>query len=837
MLRKTTNKVYDPFLKAEMGYKNLERLKKAIVAQPKMYDGEKFHSAKLIIDSPDSEETLKDAEESIENEKQNEVTSDLPIPKMPKESKLLKMFEKMGVAINGLRTRIDKTLLEERQRRWMSDSQNSLREFYKTDVIPMSASLSKNLKELKEELIEEKNKLLKAELERSSSDSKYIEANLLKRIKILENDFKRSQAQSIDFELKLQHQKEKMACDVSWKSKLSTINDENVLLKTQEDSIVQERENIKLEHQKRFNSIKATRTQHQKGLDELIEDNKLKTIDKGKNVNTKFDKSETFGTLLCVTLLPKNIALKANKVSNSKVNADRSKPVTSHSTPKNEQSRTQNENVLVRGMYRITKTKTQTPDSKTNINVCNSTGVESSNSVKRPKSKDTKSKNRVLKNTNDKRPSAHVRKMSRSVSIDYNKRETKHLNVCQSNTSVLSTKTVNAVNDGLNIVCISCGKDVLLRSHENVLLVMLFAKSRLSVAKTPTATNKVSSVLPLSPDSSQSRTLSNYMKNKIATSRKWQKWFEYQQSFNWTPKNKTAQSLPSETKSRDPTRPLDCLGHNLFVVGQFYDGDLEVAFLSNTCYVWNLEVDDLLTGSRDSNLYTISIFEMAASSLVRLISKATSTKSWLWHRRLSHLNFGTINQLKKKDLVDGLLKFKYNKNHLCLACEQGKSKKTSLPPKLVPSTESKLELLHMDLYGPMRVASINGKKYILVIVDDYSRYTWFDELTTMASECNNSEPGINCTNFQDSSEDSQSVPSKIDLDNLFGPLYEEYYATSSPEVSDNSAVNTLDNENTSSSSSIVVEEDEAPQIVSSSAEQVAAKPNSLVLNENADELV
>ncbi|GJU92254.1 retrovirus-related pol polyprotein from transposon TNT 1-94, partial [Tanacetum coccineum] len=113
----------------------------------------------------------------------------------------------------------------------------------------------------------------------------------------------------------------------------------------------------------------------------------------------------------------------------------------------------------------------------------------------------------------------------------------------------------------------------------------------------------------------------------------------------------------------------------------------------------------------------------------------------------------------------------------------------------------------------------------------------FDELTPMASECNNSKPEINCMNFQDSSEDSQLVPSKTDLDNLFGPLYEEYYATSSPEVLDNFAENTLDNENTSSSSSIVVEEDEAPQIVSSSAEQVATEPNSPVLNENADELV
>ncbi|GKA99044.1 retrovirus-related pol polyprotein from transposon TNT 1-94 [Tanacetum coccineum] len=113
----------------------------------------------------------------------------------------------------------------------------------------------------------------------------------------------------------------------------------------------------------------------------------------------------------------------------------------------------------------------------------------------------------------------------------------------------------------------------------------------------------------------------------------------------------------------------------------------------------------------------------------------------------------------------------------------------------------------------------------------------FDELIAMASECNNLEPEFNCTNFQDSLEYSQSLPSKTDLDNLFGPLYEEYYSTSSPEVSDNSATNTFDSENTSSSSSIVVEEDEAPQIVSSSTEQVASKPNTPVLNENVDEVV
>ncbi|GJW82899.1 retrovirus-related pol polyprotein from transposon TNT 1-94 [Tanacetum coccineum] len=233
------------------------------------------------------------------------------------------------------------------------------------------------------------------------------------------------------------------------------------------------------------------------------------------------------------------------------------------------------------------------------MNVSNSTGVESPNSIRRLRSKDPKSKDRVLKNNNDKRPSAHVQKMSSSVSIDSNKHEIMHSNVCQSNASVLSTKTVNAVNDGLNIVCVSCGKDVFLLSHEKCVAFFalsrnssvkrslfttpipakskklgatsVVAKSRLSVAKTPTTTNKVSSVLPLSPNSSQSRTLT---------------------------------------------------------------------------------------------------------------------------------------------------------------CEQGKSKKAPLPSKLVPSTESKLELLHMDLCGPMRVASMNGKKYILVIVDAYSRYTWVYFLCT-----------------------------------------------------------------------------------------------------------
>ncbi|GJS70560.1 retrovirus-related pol polyprotein from transposon TNT 1-94 [Tanacetum coccineum] len=91
------------------------------------------------------------------------------------------------------------------------------------------------------------------------------------------------------------------------------------------------------------------------------------------------------------------------------------------------------------------------------------------------------------------------------------------------------------------------------------------------------------------------------------------------------------------------------------------------------------------------------------------------SKSWLWHRRLNHLNFGTINDLARKDLVRGLPRLKFEKDHLCSACQLGKSKKFSHRPKSENTNMEVLHTLHMDLCGPMRVQSIKGKKYILVI--------------------------------------------------------------------------------------------------------------------------
>nr|GFB15103.1 retrovirus-related Pol polyprotein from transposon TNT 1-94 [Tanacetum cinerariifolium] len=98
------------------------------------------------------------------------------------------------------------------------------------------------------------------------------------------------------------------------------------------------------------------------------------------------------------------------------------------------------------------------------------------------------------------------------------------------------------------------------------------------------------------------------------------------------------------------------------------------------------------------------------SASKRSRSQNKEAESWLWHQRLSHLSFDSINDLARNDLVTGLPKFKYHKENLCPSCEQGKSKRASHPPKPVPNSRQRLHLLHMDLCGPMRIASTNGKR-------------------------------------------------------------------------------------------------------------------------------
>nr|GEW74139.1 hypothetical protein [Tanacetum cinerariifolium] len=137
------------------------------------------------------------------------------------------------------------------------------------------------------------------------------------------------------------------------------------------------------------------------------------------------------------------------------------------------------------------------------------------------------------------------------------------------------------------------------------------------------------------------------------------------------------------------------LGHNLFSVGQFCHKGLEVAFRKSTCFVRNEDGVDLLIGDHLLNLYTIALNDIALNILARILAKASSSQPWLWHQY-----------------------------HLCFACEHGKIHRKRHKSKMAFASNKPLYLLHMNLCGSMRVESINGKRYVLVVFDDYSWYTW-----------------------------------------------------------------------------------------------------------------
>nr|GEU57261.1 retrovirus-related Pol polyprotein from transposon TNT 1-94 [Tanacetum cinerariifolium] len=172
------------------------------------------------------------------------------------------------------------------------------------------------------------------------------------------------------------------------------------------------------------------------------------------------------------------------------------------------------------------------------------------------------------------------------------------------------------------------------------------------------------------------------------------------------------------------------LNHNFFSVVQFCDADLEVAFRKSTCFIRYLQGNSLLTGNRGSDLYTISIQESTSSTPLCLMAKALPTQAWLWHQRLSHLNFDYINLLSKKDIVIGLPKLKYIKDQLCSSCELSKAKK-------------------------------------LIQVKSCSK---FKRKAKFASH------GLMWSNAD------AHVPSQQELDLLFGPLYDEFFnAGSNPQ--------------------------------------------------------
>nr|GFA63468.1 integrase, catalytic region, zinc finger, CCHC-type, peptidase aspartic, catalytic [Tanacetum cinerariifolium] len=290
---------------------------------------------------------------------------------------------------------------------------------------------------------------------------------------------------------------------------------------------------------------------------------------------------------------------------------------------------------------------------------------------------------------------------------------------------------------------------------------------------------------------------------------------------------------------------VEGLNHNLFFVGQFCDADLEVAFRKSMCFIRDLKGNDLLTGSREMDLYSITLQDTNCLNPICLMAKYTSSQAWLWHHRLSHLNFDTVNLLSKNDIVVGLPMLKFVKDHLCSSCEFGKAKRKSFHTKLTPSSKRRLQLLHMDLCGPMRVAKgilhqtsiartpeqnsvvkrrnrtlVEAARTMLsaaksraykvfnkrtrVIME--SIHVNFDELPHMASDQNSSDPAPECQTMalnHDSlspviqrqanvPQADRTVTTSNELDLLFSLMFDELLNGSSKVVSKPSAVSAAD---------------------------------------------
>ncbi|XP_052625081.1 uncharacterized protein LOC128132566 [Lactuca sativa] len=170
---------------------------------------------------------------------------------------------------------------------------------------------------------------------------------------------------------------------------------------------------------------------------------------------------------------------------------------------------------------------------------------------------------------------------------------------------------------------------------------------------------------------------------------------------------------------------VDDLKHNLISVSQLCDNNLEVLFTKQRSLIMDAKTKDVIVDSdRAGNMYPLDMDLIYGKPDICLLSKAPADISWLWHRRLSHLNFGYINKLIGDDLVRGLPLLKLDNETLCAACEKGKLSKSTHKSISESSVSEPLELLHIDLCGPAKTQTIQGKKYILVVVDGFSRFTW-----------------------------------------------------------------------------------------------------------------
>ncbi|GJT48477.1 retrovirus-related pol polyprotein from transposon TNT 1-94 [Tanacetum coccineum] len=448
----------------------------------------------------------------------------------------------------------------------------------------------------------------------------------------LSRSFAKLEKHSISLELALQQCQEQIKNDTVCKEKAS-----NVFLKEREQYF-------------KIQDLKAQLQDMNIAISEL-----KKLIDKckGKSVETKFDKPSVVRqpnaqripkpsvlgkpTPFSDSLKRKSFS-KTKSVPKTNVSEGLSKPVTTQILPQTARQAVRNTNVIKPGMYQINTRPTQTrapqlPQTSRNTNprVSTSTGVIHRTNVSRPQLRSTQMKDKVVPNNSQvKFKKTEVEDHHRISSIS---NKTKSVTACNDS---LKSKTSN-----VNVVCATCEKCVFNSNHDACVSKFL---------NDVNARTKKPKVVPINTGNSITG-LCNFVEKYLGTVRFGNDQFAPILGYG---------DLVQGNITINRVYYVEGLNHNLFSVGQFCDADLEVAFWKSTCFVRDLQ-GMLLTGNRGTDLYTI--FSSHENNFIYQSvsgSKASPTQAWLWHQRLSHLNFDYINLLLKKDVVIGLPKLKFD---------------------------------------------------------------------------------------------------------------------------------------------------------------------------------
>nr|GEV35366.1 integrase, catalytic region, zinc finger, CCHC-type, peptidase aspartic, catalytic [Tanacetum cinerariifolium] len=546
---------------------------------------------------------------------------------------------------------------------------------------------------------------------------------------------------------------------------------------------------------------------------------------KGESVDTKFEKSSVIRQPNAFKSQRPSVLGKPTTFSNSferkdfskskfvtqnNVSNDFSKPVTAQTLPLNKKSIVKNTNVLASGMYKLhtdhlqARTSQLPQDSrKTNKRVSFSTGVIPTTSVSRPQLKSNPMGDRVMRN-NSQGKKQEVEDQRRNVKLTKNKT---FVTACNDS---LKAKTLN-----VNSVSAMCDKCVLNNKHDMCNLNSVAKPLKKTVA---------------SESNQKPRNITRKLYKRVSKTCSW--WYPKftPSGYKWKPKSGKENVNPNHMTGNlkllinfvekflgtlkfgnDQIAPIlryrdlvqravtikrvyyvEGLNHNLFSVGQLCDADLEVAFRKSTCYIRDLKGNDLLKSSCGTDLYSITLQDTNCPNPICLMAKATSSQEWLWHRRLSHLNFDTINLLLKNDIVT---------LHAHFATE-GILHQTD--GENLDKMKEKGDAYIFVGYSTQSRAYRVFNKRTRVIME--SIHVNFDELPHMASDHISSDPAPKCQRMalehdslslriqyqENVPQADRTVTTSNELDLLFSLMFDELLNGSSKVVLKSSAVSTVD---------------------------------------------